>query len=115
MNANRFFWDSLAGNLVRQLISLYGTEWRERGYGLRFPVNESPRRTGLHSSLSEKSSFYLPAFENSRLCCTTSGQGRKWIMQQAERRIVKAGQEMVRQQADNWTVKTEQEIGQAAG
>jgi hypothetical protein len=36
-------------------------------------------------------------------------------MQQAERRIVKAGQEMVRQQADNWTVKTEQEIEQAAG
>jgi hypothetical protein len=26
---------SLAGNLVKPLISLYGTEWRERGYGLR--------------------------------------------------------------------------------
>jgi hypothetical protein len=25
---------SLAGNLVKPLISLYGTEWRERGYGL---------------------------------------------------------------------------------
>jgi hypothetical protein len=36
-------------------------------------------------------------------------------MQQAERRIVKAGQEMVMQQADNWTVKTEHEIDQAAG
>jgi hypothetical protein len=35
-------------------------------------------------------------------------------MQQAERRIVKAGQEMVRQQADKWTVKAEQEIDQAA-
>jgi hypothetical protein len=36
MNANRFFWDShaLAGNLVKPLLSLYGTEWRERGYGL---------------------------------------------------------------------------------
>ena len=25
---------SLAGNLVKPLITLYGTEWRERGYGL---------------------------------------------------------------------------------
>ncbi len=25
---------SLAGNLVKPLLSLYGTEWRERGYGL---------------------------------------------------------------------------------
>jgi hypothetical protein len=25
----------LAGNLVKPLFSLYGTEWRERGYGLR--------------------------------------------------------------------------------
>jgi hypothetical protein len=25
----------LAGNLVKPLISLYGTEWRDRGYGLR--------------------------------------------------------------------------------
>ncbi len=25
---------SLAGNLVKQLLSLYGTEWSERGYGL---------------------------------------------------------------------------------
>jgi hypothetical protein len=24
---------SLAGNLVKPLIALYGTEWRERGYG----------------------------------------------------------------------------------
>ncbi len=27
---------SLAGNLVKPLLSLYGTEWRERGYGLRW-------------------------------------------------------------------------------
>jgi hypothetical protein len=68
INANRFFWDShwleiwsnhfypsmgpnggsvtmdsglsLAGNLVKPLLSLYGTEWRERGYGLR-------RKTGF--------------------------------------------------------------------
>ena len=26
---------SLAGNLEKPLLSLYGTEWRERGYGLR--------------------------------------------------------------------------------
>jgi hypothetical protein len=26
---------SLAGNLFKTLFSLYGTEWRERGYGLR--------------------------------------------------------------------------------
>jgi hypothetical protein len=25
---------SLAGNLEKPLMSLYGTEWRERGYGL---------------------------------------------------------------------------------
>jgi hypothetical protein len=25
---------SLAGNLVKPPLSLYGTEWRERGYGL---------------------------------------------------------------------------------
>jgi hypothetical protein len=25
---------SLAGNLVKPLLALYGTEWRERGYGL---------------------------------------------------------------------------------
>jgi hypothetical protein len=25
----------LARNLVKPLLSLYGTEWRERGYGLR--------------------------------------------------------------------------------
>ncbi len=25
---------SLAGNLVKSLLFLYGTDWRERGYGL---------------------------------------------------------------------------------
>jgi hypothetical protein len=29
----------LAGNLVKPLLSLYGTEWRERGYGLSFKNN----------------------------------------------------------------------------
>ncbi len=28
---------SLAGNLVKPLLSLYGTEWRERGYGPWLP------------------------------------------------------------------------------
>ncbi len=30
---------SLAGNLVKPLLYLYGTEWRERGYGLRKNLN----------------------------------------------------------------------------
>jgi hypothetical protein len=29
----------LAGNLVKPLISLYGTEWRERGYGLCLSIS----------------------------------------------------------------------------
>ncbi len=36
----------------------------------RFPANESPRRTGLNSSLLAKSSFYLPSFKISSSCCT---------------------------------------------
>jgi hypothetical protein len=31
INAKRFFRDS---HLAKPLMSLYGTEWRERGYGL---------------------------------------------------------------------------------
>ncbi len=30
---------SLAGNLEKPLISLYGSEWRERGYGLRTDIS----------------------------------------------------------------------------
>ena len=33
---------SLAGNLVKPLFSLYGTEWRERGYGLRSKLITDP-------------------------------------------------------------------------
>ncbi len=40
--------------------------------GSRFPANESLRRTGLHLTLSAKSSFHLPAFEISRSCCNAS-------------------------------------------
>jgi hypothetical protein len=35
INANRFFWDLLVGNLVKPLLSFYGTECRELGNGLR--------------------------------------------------------------------------------
>ncbi len=38
----------------------------------RFPANESPGKTGLHRSISAKTSFYLLAFEISRLCRTAS-------------------------------------------
>jgi hypothetical protein len=30
----------LAGNLKKPLMSLYGTEWRESGYGLRYCMNK---------------------------------------------------------------------------
>jgi hypothetical protein len=33
---------SLAGNLVKPLLSLYGTEWRERGYGLGGALHAHP-------------------------------------------------------------------------
>ncbi len=46
---------------------------REKSGLTRFPANESPRRTCLHSYLSAKSSFYLPAFEISRSCRTAYG------------------------------------------
>jgi hypothetical protein len=36
---------SLAGNLVKQLLSLHATEWRERGYGLWSLVK---KLIGLH-------------------------------------------------------------------
>ncbi len=49
----------------------------------RFPANESPRRTGSHSSLSEKSSFqFLPPCI-SRSCRTASGVSRlcpRWVL-----------------------------------
>jgi hypothetical protein len=38
----------------------------------RFPANESSRRTGSQLSLSEKSSFCLPALQISRSCRTAS-------------------------------------------
>jgi hypothetical protein len=52
--------------------SLHSAPWRDDSGLTRFPANESARRTGLHSSLSEKSSFYLPAFEIS--CRTASDE-----------------------------------------
>ncbi len=43
----------------------------------RFQANESLRRTGLHLSLSAKSSFYLSACEISRSCRTASNAERQ--------------------------------------
>jgi hypothetical protein len=47
MNANRFFWDSLAGYLVKPVLSLYGIEWRERGYGLGTGIRGPQSGTGM--------------------------------------------------------------------
>jgi hypothetical protein len=47
----------------------WGTFWK---WFDQIPAHESPRRTGLHWSISAKSSFYLPAFEISRSCRTAS-------------------------------------------
>ncbi len=41
INANRLFWLSLAGNLEKPLMSLYRTEWRERGYVLSLVNNNN--------------------------------------------------------------------------
>jgi hypothetical protein len=57
----------MAGNLVKP------SEWRERGYGSRFPANESLRNRFTFISFG-KPSFYLPAFEISRSCRSASGQ-----------------------------------------
>ncbi len=45
---------------------------RDKSGLTRYPANESPGRTGLHCSISAKTSFYLPAFEISRSCRTSS-------------------------------------------
>ncbi len=55
---------SLAGNLEKPLMSLYGTEWREHGYGL----------SELHEEVDYiqtnfKTTFYAPAIMECRLCC----------------------------------------------
>ncbi len=34
INGNRFFRDSLAKNLEKPLMSIYGNEWRERDNGI---------------------------------------------------------------------------------
>ncbi len=45
---------SLAGNLVKPLLSLYETEWRERGYGLwGIPINWFKSQLCLSIRLSE--------------------------------------------------------------
>jgi hypothetical protein len=44
----------LAGNLVKPLLSLYGTEWRERGYGLS--ILEQSRKATVYHSVREVTS-----------------------------------------------------------
>ncbi len=39
----------LAGNLEKPLMSLYGTEWRERDYGLRASILKHLRSPGIDS------------------------------------------------------------------
>jgi hypothetical protein len=41
---------SLAGNLEKPHLSLYGTEWRERGYGFLNQFVEIPRRSTVSLS-----------------------------------------------------------------
>ncbi len=48
---------SLAGNLVKPLLSLYGTEWRERGYGL-WKVSEDQWSGGHDTTYQER--LWLP-------------------------------------------------------
>ncbi len=75
---------SLVGNLIKSLLSLYGTEWRERGYGLRgsrrvdwtldkqarHPYHETPQllssqtETTFHYCWRVKSSFELVWMES---------------------------------------------------
>jgi hypothetical protein len=50
INANRFFWDShwLDNCMVKPLLSLYGTEWRERGYGLCTVLSRQEKLNSSH-------------------------------------------------------------------
>ena len=58
MNANRFFLDSHWLEIwSKPLLSLYGTEWRERGYGLRWSRSAQIPWTG------SKLSFLLQSLE----------------------------------------------------
>jgi hypothetical protein len=55
---------SLAGNLVKPLMSLYGTAWRERGYG------RTLRCTRAHNleSLVEVHNLFLNQLDSSEIC-----------------------------------------------
>ncbi len=51
---------SLAGNLVKPLLSLYGTEWRERGYGLRkVSVCVPYKRIKVQSFATHRACFFF--------------------------------------------------------
>jgi hypothetical protein len=59
----------MAGNLAKPLLFLYGTEWRERGYGLRIKSKKTfnvadgkeslslPWQNGLNAT---RTGFHLP-------------------------------------------------------
>ncbi len=64
----RYQTQGLNGASYPQPRSLHSVPQRDKSGLTRFPANESPRRTGFRSSLSAKTSFYLPAFEISRSC-----------------------------------------------
>ncbi len=56
------------------LLMAHGTQKMEKIVRIQsFPAYEGLGRTSLHSSLSEKSSFYLPVFKISRSCRTPIG------------------------------------------
>jgi hypothetical protein len=65
----------LAGNLVKPLLSLYGTEWRERGYGLSWDQANRGKKLGLVWRNRKKISqiindyLYLLFFLLIILCC----------------------------------------------
>jgi hypothetical protein len=54
------------------MVTQFGPIERNKWFN-QISSQESPRKTGLHSSLSAKSSRYPPAFVISCSCCTASG------------------------------------------
>ncbi len=64
MNANRFFWDSHWPEMVKLLMFLYGTEWRERGYGLRNPLGDGSHRDFVSCQVTMMGFFLGYSFFN---------------------------------------------------
>jgi hypothetical protein len=63
----------LAGNLVKPLLSLYGTEWRERGYGL------SALTKAIHKDLEENKVFQVRGFFKLGFCLVLEKQASVWF------------------------------------